>query len=201
MPLYDTPAFVDRSFLQAVSDFIFVKDSPEKADIIFVPGSSFEGHVRLAGQLYLEGYAPKILPSGFHPKGSSAVTGDPAFPSEWAWMRSLLLEMQVPDADILREDRATFTWENAVFSKQVLLSEGIPLPGTALLTCKAHHARRALYYYQSVFPDTRFLVCTSDVPGISADDWHLTVSGRNAVMGEVQRLGGQIREILEAQLS
>ena len=51
-------------FIQAVNEFIFVEDQPEKADVIFVPGSrKIENAIR-AAELYKAGYAPYVLPSG-----------------------------------------------------------------------------------------------------------------------------------------
>ena len=33
---------MNHKFLQQLTDFIFVEDLPEKADIIFIPGSGFQ---------------------------------------------------------------------------------------------------------------------------------------------------------------
>ena len=133
-----------RAYIDAVTRFIFVQDLPEKSDLIFLPGSSHEEHVRLAAKLYAEGYAPYIIPSGCHAKAADAFSGDPEFDSEWAWMRSLLLSLGVPDDAILREDKATFTWENATFSRKV--TDGLHLPvHQAILCCRSYHARRALF--------------------------------------------------------
>ena len=51
-------------FLRTADDFVFAEDQPEKADIIFVPGNRFPQMAERAAQLYKEGYAPYILPSG-----------------------------------------------------------------------------------------------------------------------------------------
>ncbi len=182
-------------FFQAVTEFIFAQDSPEKADIIFLPGSAHTEHVKKAAELYLAGYAPRILPSGAHSTAESAF-GDSAFDSEWAWMRRLLLDCGVPDAAILREDRATYTWQNALLSRQVTDEMGLRVR-TGLIACQPSHARRALFYYQAAFPEARLLVCPASVPGLNRDDWFLTCEGREKVLGEVRRLGSQINQVLE----
>ena len=51
-------------FIRAVTEFIFVEDQPEKADVIFVPGSRTTEHAIHAAELYHAGYAPYVLPSG-----------------------------------------------------------------------------------------------------------------------------------------
>ena len=53
-----------RMYLDGITSFIFQEDQPEKADIIFVPGGNYPEAAERAAQLYLEGYAPLICPSG-----------------------------------------------------------------------------------------------------------------------------------------
>ena len=55
-------------------------------------------------------------------------------------------------------------------------------------------------YYQAAFPGTRFLVCPARCPGLNPEDWFLTPLGRETVLGEVQRLGGQIVEVFAGML-
>ena len=105
----------------------------------------------------------------------------------------------VPEKAILQEDQATYTWENAQFSRRVTDGLGLTIR-TAILCCKPCHARRALLYYQAAYPETRFLVCPSDMPGFMPDDWFRTNEGRARILGEVQRLGGQISEVFAAML-
>ena len=185
-----------RAYIDAVSRFIFVSDLPGKSDLIFLPGSSHDEHIRLAAKLYAEGYAPYILPSGFHAKYAEGFTKDPEFDSEWAWMRHLLISFGVPDSRILREDKATFTWENATFSRKVTDSMGLKVQ-RAILCCRSYHARRALFYYQAAYPDTEILTVPAAVPSIGPDNWYLTEDGRHQVLGEVRRMGSQVQEIFD----
>ena len=183
-------------YLEAVTRFIFVADEPAEADAIFIPGSSHLAHVRKAAKLYRAGYAPLVLPSGAHPKGAERFTGAEGFSSEAAWMAANLIRWGVPEEAVLREEAATFTWENALFSRRLLDGRGIVVR-TALLCCRAFHARRALTYYEAAFPDTVFRVIPAGEPGLSAGDWHRTREGRDRILGEVLRLGGQVREEVE----
>ena len=105
----------------------------------------------------------------------------------------------MPDQAILREDQATYTWDNAQRSRRVTDAAGLRIH-TAILCCQPCHARRALLYYQAAFPGTRFLVCPARCPGLNPEDWFLTPLGRETVLGEVQRLGGQIGEVFAGML-
>ena len=195
-------------FIRAVTDFIFVEDAPEKADVIFIPGARKVEHAIRAAELYNAGYAPYVLPSGrygtklgrFVPLEEPLRSEYPqAFETEWQLHRAVLMKHGVPDSAILREDRATYTWENAQLSRDVLQNAGIPCR-TAILCCKAFHARRALLYYQAAMPETRFLVCPVQTPGCSREDWYRSEKSRARVLGEVQRLGSQTNEVFAMML-
>ena len=195
-------------FIRAVTEFVFVEDAPEKADVIFIPGSRKIHHVLRAAELYREGYAPYVLPSGkygitlgeFLPLEEPLRSEYPGpFESEWQLHRAVLMKHGVPEHAILREDQATYTWENAQFSRDVLKTQGIPVK-TTILCCQAFHARRALMYYHAAMPDTRFLVCPVQTPGCTRDDWYRTEKGRARVLGEVQRLGSQVSEVFSMML-
>ena len=195
-------------FIQAVTEFIFVQDPPEKADVILIPGSRKVAHAIRAAELYKAGYAPYVLPSGRFTisRGYFLELPEPLrseypgqFKTEWHFLKAVLMKHGVPEEAILREDQATYTWENAQFSRQVLEQQGISVK-TAILACHAFHARRALLYYQAAMPDVRFRVCPAPTPGCTRDDWYLSEKGRARVLGEVQRLGGQISEVFAMML-
>jgi len=204
---YKLTAGAER-YIRAVTDFIFVEDQPEKADVIFIPGSRKIEHAVRAAELYRAGYAPYVLPSGRYATTYGCFRGVPeryqadypeAYETEWAFLRAVLMKHGVPESAILREDQATYTWENATRSRDVLAQAGI-LPRTAILSCHAFHARRALMYYQAAMPDTRFIVCPTATPGYTREDWFLTEKGRNRVLGEVQRLGSQVSEVFSMMM-
>ena len=195
-------------YIRAVTEFVFVEDEPGQADIILVPGASRPEHALRAAELYQAGFAPYVLPSGGFPKTAGRFQGvkekfrteyPGAFETEWAFLREVLMRRGVPEEAILREDRATYTWENAQLSRRVTDAMGISV-GTAILCCKSFHARRALLYYQAAYPETRFLVCPAQLSGYGREDWYLTEKGRAVVLGEVARLGDQVREVFENML-
>lgn len=195
-------------FIRAMTDFIFVEDAPDKADVILIPGSRKIDNAIRAAELYRAGYAPWVLPSGRYgvTLGAFAPLEEPLrsqypgeFASEWELHRAVLMKNGVPESAILREDQATYTWENAQRSRDVLKAAGIGVQ-TAILCCKAFHARRALMYYQAAMPDARILVCPVQTPGCARDDWFLTEKGRRRVLGEVARLGSQVNEVFSMML-
>ena len=194
-----------EAFIRAATEFVFQQDEPQPADVILVPGSVCAELGEAAAALYHRGYAPWVLPSGRYSITAGRLAAIPEkvrkrYPgqadTEWAFLRHVLTANGVPDTAILREDQATYTWENAQFSRQVTDQAGIAVR-RALICCKPVHARRALLYYQAAYPDTELLAVPVSIPGRNRDDWWRTPEGRAAVLGEIRRLGSQINEVLE----
>lgn len=183
------------SFLDEYTKFIFLEDEPEPADILFLPGSN-EGALALrAAGLWKQGFAPVILPSGKYAKLTGAFSGDPAFRTEWEYFHHILREEGVPEDVIWREDQATFTYENALRSREVTDAAGLSVQ-TAILCCQAYHARRASLYYQVCFPEARILVCPVVTKGISRENWYRSERGIDLVLTEVKHCGTQFGQIL-----
>lgn len=193
-------------FLAQMEEFIFAEKKPEKADIIFVPGNGYPQMAEKAAQLYRQGLAAFVLPSGRY----SVVTGkfsgvlakeyvyDEDYETEWEFLKEVLVKNGVPMENILREDQATFTYENAIYSRQVTDSRNLKIE-KAILCCKAYHARRCLMYYQLLYPDTEFFVVPVDADGITRENWLEGEEGINAVTGEVSRIVKQFSLMLKKQ--
>ena len=188
-------------FYDYMTEFIFVEHQPENADIIFVPGGNYPDSARYAAQLYKDGWAPYVMPSGKY----SIVTGkfmlaesnifDKVYETEWDYLREILVENGVPSEAVLKENEATYTYENAIYSRKKLDGMGI-IVKKAILCCQAFHARRCLLYYQEQFPDTEFIVCPVVTKGISRENWFQTEHGIQTVLGEIERCGAQFHEIM-----
>lgn len=181
-------------FIEDITDFIFVEHQPEKADVIFIPGGDQGALAVTAAKLYREGYAPWVLPSGrfSKPVGRCMI---PGYETEWEFLRDILVEHGVPKEAVLEERQATFTYENAIFSRKVTDAFGIEVK-RAILCSQACHARRALLYYEVLYPDTEFFVCPAVTRGISRDNWFLEEDKIDVVLGELERCGSQFHEIL-----
>ncbi len=190
-----------EDYIRAVTEFIFVAHEPEMCDVIFVPGANplHTAHVDQAAAMYRAGWAPYVLPSGRYSVRRDSLPYGDGFETEWAWMRHRLMAQGVPDSAILREDEATYTWENAQYSRRVTDALGIRVR-RGMLCCRSFHARRALLYYQAAYPDTVWRVCPGEEEGLTCRDWFLTLEGRARILGEVRRLGDQVNEVFEGMI-
>lgn len=175
-----------------ISDLVFVKTEIQTADIILVPGGSHPELMEKAAELYKQGQAPLILPSGhFNPK-------IPEYSSEWEFLKSIGVKLGVPEDKILKEDKASHTFENAEFSWKVIKENKLSVK-KVILVCKAYHSRRALLTYQSIFPkDIEFFV--EAIPGkkdVRKDNWFMDEEKIKTVMGEVIKIGKYFEPLIK----
>ena len=172
-------------FIKRITRYLFIENAPEKADVIFLPGSPFAEPAERAARLYLEGFAPVLVPSGncwiFHRSGER--------PCECEALTDVLKSFSVPDAAILREDKARHTLDNARRSRAALDRAGIPVR-TAILCCQSFHGRRCLKAYRRYFPEARLLVCPVATRGFDATSWHKTPVGVFKVCTELLKCTG-----------
>lgn len=181
-----------RKGFEGISDFIFMEDPIEKADIILVPGASQRYQMEKAAELYHQGYADYILPSGrFNHK-------IPEHKSESHFLRDIAIQLGVPEEAILLEEYAAHTFENAQFSHELCKEKNIDVK-KAIIVCKNFHSRRAYLTYKISFPiGTEFIVQpVMDKRGLTKDNWVESDEHRRLIMGEVNKIGLYFKDNLD----
>ena len=189
---------MDDRIINDISNYIFVRDLPEVADVIFLPGGMHPQQPEYAAELWRRGYAKWIIPSGAMGVKWDVWPGvaDKAdvyvgnYRSECEFFIDVLTKNGVPRDAIIPEDQARHTRDNAFLSKEAVDARGIRIK-TALIVCKEFHARRCLMLYQMAFPDVTFKVCPINCSGITKENWYKSERGINRVMGELERCGNQ----------
>jgi len=189
---------VTNRIITDISNYIFVCDEPEAADVIFLPGGMHPQQPEYAAELYRKGFAKWIIPSGaMGTKWESwpgvadkteMYTGQ--YRSECELFIDVLTKNGVPRDAIIPENQARHTRDNAFLSRKVVDENGICIK-TALIVCKEFHARRCLMLYQMAFPDVEFKVCPVNCSNITKENWYKSERGINRVMGELERCGNQ----------
>ncbi|MDD6771627.1 MAG: YdcF family protein [Inconstantimicrobium porci] len=189
--------------LNDISNFVFISDELKKSDIIFVPGNSSPQMAEKAAQLYKEDLAPLILPSGRYsnikgyfdaPKSKSEIYNG-TYNTEFEFLKDVLIKNDVPSSAILKEDRAQYTYQNALFSKEVTDKLGLKIKH-CIICCKSYHARRCLMYYEKVYQDAEIMICPVDIDNITKENWYKTNKGIETVLGEFKRCGEQLEYVL-----
>ena len=189
---------MNERVINDISDFIFVEDMPQKVDAIFLPGGSHPEQPEYAAELYKKGIAPTLIVSGgvsvkkqkFDGVKSKSDIYSKEYKTDCEFLTDVLNINGVPMSAIYGEDKSGHTRDNAFFSRIVADKNGLEIK-TAIIVCKAFHARRCLMLYGLAFPDTNFYVCPIVCMGINKDNWYKTEQGIDRVLGELARCGNQ----------
>lgn len=189
---------MNNRIITDITNFIFVSDELEKVDAIFLPGGSHPEQPEYAAELYHRGYAKWLIPSGGisvkHDKWpgvrskADIYSGD--YQSDCEFFTDVFLKNGVPASAIIGEEQSGHTRDNAFFSRRVIDRRGIDIK-TALIVCKAFHARRCLMLYQMAFPYVDIKVCPVHCYNITKDNWYKSETGIDRVLGELARCGNQ----------
>ncbi len=189
---------MNNCIITDIANFIFISDKPEKADAIFLPGGSFPEQPEYAAELYHQGYARWLIPSGgisvkrdkWPGVRSKADIYSGDYQSDCEFFTDVFLKNGVPASAIIGENRSGHTRDNAFLSRKVVDERGIDIK-TALIVCKAFHARRCLMLYQMAFPDVDIKVCPVHCYNITKNNWYKSEKGIDRVLGELARCGNQ----------
>lgn len=182
--------------IRDITDFIFLEDSPEKSDIILIPGSLQWEHVEKAAAMYRDGYAHIIVPCGGYSYQhgrflSEKLIGTPyegEYETEADYYRHILMKNGVSEEHIICEDRSTNTFENAIFARRFLKEKGIACK-KIMLCCQAFHARRAFMTFERYFQDALFTVIPAETQDINKDNWYKEQKKFKLVMRELEKCG------------
>jgi len=181
-----------------ISDYIFVSDKPTEADAVFLPGGSHPQQPEYAAELYHQGMARWLIPSGgvsvklekWAGVRSKAEIYNGDYQSDCDFFTDVLVKNGVPLSAIIGEDKSGHTRDNAFLSRKAADERGVGIK-RALIVCKAFHARRCLMLYQMAFPEAEIKVCPVYCYNITKDNWYKSEKGIDRVLGELARCGNQ----------
>ncbi|WP_425539163.1 YdcF family protein [Microaceticoccus formicicus] len=188
--------------IKELTDFIFMENELKASDLIMLPGSRSIETIELAASIYKEGLAPYILASGAFSKDVGRFEWEKIrrneykkdFKTEYEFMKHGLQLNGVPESTILKEDTATYTYQNALRSKEMLVKEGIK-HDRIILCVKDYHARRSFMYFDMVFPDSEILIAPAYIEVASKDHWMKSELGIRVITGEMRKIGEQFYDL------
>ncbi len=107
--------------LRVLWDYLQLKQEVRKADVIVGFGCYDDNVARRAAELYLRGFAPKVVFTGGLGRNTTGLFAQ----SEAEIFAEVARSCGVPASDILLEDRSTNTKENIEFTRALLETRGI----------------------------------------------------------------------------
>ncbi|MBB6446764.1 YdcF family protein [Bacillus benzoevorans] len=138
-------------------DFLFYEEKPVKADVIILLSGEKEerGRMTKVAELYHAGYADRVLLTNATSPGSSIEYAE---------------SFGIPRDALLTENKATSTYENALYAKEIVLERGFD---SALVVTSNYHMRRAKLAFERVFHDSgvSFTYVPYHPKSITRDSW------------------------------
>ncbi len=155
-----------------LAGFLLVDEDLKQSDVIVALGGGSERAV-YAAELCLDGWAPGIIMSGC---GSSARE-----------MARLASDRGVDPRDIIIEGKAESTYQNAVFTKEIMIAAGCR---SAIVVTSPYHTRRTKLVFNRVFKDTgvKLLYSAASGSGFNPDGRCSSPNDRRLVCREYIKL-------------
>jgi uncharacterized SAM-binding protein YcdF (DUF218 family) len=177
-----------RTLAETIWHYHHVNHQLSHADAILVLCSHDTVVAKRGAELFLEGWAPILIFAG----GLGSITSRLWQEPEADQFARIAIDMGVPEARILIENRSTNTGENILFTKQ-LLSERQLDPRKFILVQKPYMERRSYATFKKLWPEKDVIVTS---PRMSLDEYlsagsHDTLSTDDVIsimVGDLQRI-------------
>ncbi|MDQ7793043.1 MAG: YdcF family protein [bacterium] len=167
--------------LPEVTQHLFLRDDPARADLIFVFGGSNPERAERAAELYRQGFAPRILVTGGGRLGAGCTEAEA--------LKDVLLAREIPETAILAETSSANTLENVLLGRAALAEAGwLEGLSSALLVSAPYHMRRASQVFKRHFADVAARCCPDRRTDLTADNWSLSAQGRQRVLRELEKV-------------
>ena len=142
-----------QAAVKTLWDYMRLGQTPGKSDCIIGFGCYNEDVARRAAQLYHQGLAPLVLFTGGLGRNTSSMWTE----SEASRFARIAMDEGVPESSILIEDRSTNSGENLIFSKQLLLEQGLEHP-RVIGVQKPYMERRLFAAFPIYWPEAEVTV-------------------------------------------
>lgn len=161
---------------------------PEKADLIFIPGTRLATPALLAADMFNRGIAPYVVLTG----GVNRYTSE----NEADAHHAILVSEGVPSDRIIVENRSTNTLENVTFALPLIQAKmDFTSVKSILVIAKWMHSRRALMTLKRHLQrPMRYYAYTYEPEGITRGNWH---SNPRAESANVMKNWNNIPQYLE----
>jgi uncharacterized SAM-binding protein YcdF (DUF218 family) len=125
------------------------------ADVILVLCSHDTAVAAFAAQLWLDGWAPRLVFSG----GFGGITKRMWSEPEADQFARIAVAMGVPSDDVIIENQSTNTGENVHFTRRLLAARGID-PARFIVVQKPYMERRSYATFRKVWPEKDLIVAS-----------------------------------------
>jgi uncharacterized SAM-binding protein YcdF (DUF218 family) len=172
-----------KPILNSMAHYLVYPDKKERSDFIVLLGGETDGQrTRKAVELYRAGLAPKIIVSS-----GARISWRTTESKE---MVALLRQLHVPDHDIVLEEKSRSTYENALYTRQMIKKETLRYKRITIVTDN-WHTRRSVFIFRKVFADSGIeinSVGSYSLEKVQLDNWWHDHESAQTILSEWSRL-------------
>ncbi len=148
----------DMELVKVLWDYMKLNQKLERCDVIFGLGCLDLTVAKVSAELYLKGYADKIIFSGGFGKKSKEVWQEP----EAEKFAKIAMDLGVPKEKIYVEDKASNTSENFKFMKKLIEENKLPIR-SCLVVGRPYVEKRSFAVFEKVMPEYKGIFTSENI--------------------------------------
>lgn len=136
------------AIVKNITKYLIIKDNKQISDVIVILGGwKSEERIEYGIELYKQGYGRKLLLSGGGTEKSKM---------------KKFLSAGVMEDDVIFEENSSSTYENALFTKDILMNNNI---NSMILVTTPDQSRRARFIFKKIYRKTDIMIFSSPASG------------------------------------
>lgn len=172
----------DIKTIQILWDYMRMNHKLKKSDCIIGLGTVDTNVANIASELYLNGYADKIIFSG----GLGKITYKLWNETEAEKFTKIAIKRGVPRENIYIEKESTNTGDNFRFSKKLIENKKLNIK-SCIVVCKPYDEKRAYAAFKKIMPEYEVIIHSEN---ISCEEYYKQNGDEwvNVLVGDIQRM-------------
>lgn len=172
----------DMKFIQILWDYMKMNQELKHSDCILGLGTMDTNVANIASELYLKGYADKLIFSG----GLGKITYKLWNETEAEKFAKIAIQRGVPSNNIYLEKESTNTGDNFRFSKKLIENLKLDIK-SCIIVCKPYDEKRAYATFKKIMPEYDGIVYSEN---ISCEEYYQKYGNEwvHVLVGDIQRM-------------
>ena len=172
----------DIEQIQVLWDYMKMNHKIRNADCIIGLGTMDINVANVASELYLKGYANKLIFSG----GLGKITSKLWNETEAEKFAKIAIQRGVPSNNIYLEKESTNTGDNFRFSKKLIENLKLDIK-SCIIVCKPYDEKRAYATFKKIMPEYDGIVYSEN---ISCEEYYQKYGNEwvHVLVGDIQRM-------------
>ena len=172
----------DIKLIQVLWNYMKMHNELKHSDCIIGLGSKDTNVANIASELYLKGYANKLIFTG----GLGKITYKLWNETEAEKFQKIAIEKGIPKEKIYLEKESTNTGDNFRFTKKLIEKEKLGIK-SCIVVCKPYDEKRVYASFKKIMPEYEVIIYSED---ISCEEYYKRNGSEwvDVLVGDIQRM-------------